>query len=122
MWIFRAVYYKTVGNNSTPMNLDQHVNSYSGDRTIDGIVVTVNDSPLDPGLNIAEYTDQGFEWAYVGDEPRQLALALLLDHGLAPAQAIELSTAYMRRVTSRLENTWSLTSADIDAVLVEINH
>ncbi|OED39414.1 hypothetical protein AB833_15565 [Chromatiales bacterium (ex Bugula neritina AB1)] len=96
------------------------MNHYHGDRTIDGIVVTLNGSPLDHGLHVARFTDQGFEWAYQGPEPRQLALALLLSHGLEPAQAIKLSVPYMTEVVSQLDNTWDLTSSDIDSVLTEI--
>ncbi len=96
------------------------MSNYSGDRTIDGIVVTVNGTPLDQQLQVAEFTDQGFEWAYSGDEPRQLALALLVDHGIAAERAIALSRPFMLRVTSRLENCWQLSSAEIDAALAEI--
>ena len=53
---------------------------YSGDRTIDGVKVTVDGAPLDPACNIMEFTKNGFEWSYEGPEPRQLALALLVDH------------------------------------------
>ena len=53
---------------------------YVGDRTIDGVKVTVDGAPLDPGVDVMEFTKNGFEWSYEGPEPRQLALALLLDH------------------------------------------
>lgn len=93
---------------------------YSGDRTIDGIVVTVDGSALDPCLQVHEFTDQGFEWAYNGDEPRQLALALLIDHGLDPAHAIKLSQPFMQQVTSKLDNAWQLTTQDIRDQLTRI--
>lgn len=93
---------------------------YKGDRTIDGIVVTVDDEDLDPRLEIAAYTDQGFEWAYTGNEPRQLALAILLAHGLQPDHAIDFSKPFMHRVIAKLDNTWELDTADIDAVLTEL--
>ena len=93
---------------------------YSGDRTIDGIVVTVDGLPLEQFLEIKAFSDQGFEWAYEGDEPRQLALALLIDHGVDPERAIKLSKPYMQRITSQLDNTWSLTTADIDTVLTQL--
>ena len=53
---------------------------YQGDRTIDGILVTVDGALLDERLDLKHYTDNGFEWTYEGDEPRQLALAILADH------------------------------------------
>ena len=53
---------------------------YLGDRTIDGVTVTVDGVPLDPRLQVKEFTKNGFEWSYEGPEPRQLALALLADH------------------------------------------
>ncbi len=95
--------------------------TYKGERTIDGIVVTVDGTPLDQYLEVKEFTDQGFEWAYVGNEPRQLALALLIDHGLGSEHAVKLSEQYMTLVTSKLENAWSLTSAEIDTVLSTID-
>ena len=39
---------------------------YTGDRTIDGIVVTVDGEPLDPRTDIQEFTVNGFEWTYEG--------------------------------------------------------
>ena len=60
---------------------------YVGDRTIDGILVTVNGEPLDERLDLAAHSDNGFEWTYEGDEPRQLALAILADYlGDLPAE------------------------------------
>jgi len=51
--------------------------TYAGDRTIDGIVVTVDDEPLDQRLDIRRFSENGFEWTYEGPESRQLALAML---------------------------------------------
>ena len=48
---------------------------YVGDRTIDGVKVTVDGAPLDPCTGVVEFTKNGFEWSYEGPEPRQLALA-----------------------------------------------
>ena len=53
---------------------------YAGDRTIDGIVVTVNGVPLDDHFNSKRYSDGGFEWSYEGAAPSQLAYAILCDH------------------------------------------
>jgi hypothetical protein len=39
---------------------------YLGDRTIDGVKVTVDGAPLDPCVNVVEFTNNGFEWSYEG--------------------------------------------------------
>jgi len=49
---------------------------YAGDRTIDGVKVTVDGAPLDPRVNFMEFSKNGFEWSYEGPEPRQLARGL----------------------------------------------
>src|SRR6266567_3984933 len=59
---------------------ESRMKRYLGDRTIDGVKVTVDGAPLDPCLDVMEFTKNGFEWSYEGPEPRQLALALLVDH------------------------------------------
>ena len=92
---------------------------YLGDRTIDGVKVTVDGAPLDPCVNIVEFSKNGFEWSYEGPEPRQLALALLADHLGDDNRALALYDAFMRRVVADLDNSWELTSADIDAALAE---
>ena len=60
---------------------------FSGDRTIDGVKVTVDGRPLDQRLELHRYTANGFEWSYEGDEPRQLALAILVEHLEDPVAA-----------------------------------
>ena len=47
---------------------------------IDGIVVLVDDQPLDEALNVKAICDDSFEWGLEGPASSQLALALLLDH------------------------------------------
>jgi len=90
---------------------------YVGDRTIDGVKVTVDGSPLAPRTDVAEYSRNGFEWSYEGPEPRQLALALLVDH-LGDAEAAKRAVeAFMRAVVANFDNEWEMTSADIDAAL-----
>lgn len=90
---------------------------YVGDRTIDGVKVTVDGAPLDPRTNVVEYTKNGFEWSYEGPEPRQLALALLVDH-LGDAEAAKRAVEpFMRAVVANFGNEWEMTSADIDAAL-----
>src|SRR5580704_14124013 len=87
---------------------------YSGDRTIDGVKVTVDGAPLDPGVNIVEFTKNGFEWSYEGPEPRQLALALLVDHLGDNAVARTMVEPFMRTIVANFGNEWEMTSDDID--------
>ena len=94
--------------------------TYIGDRTIDGIVVTVNDQPLDQRLDLKTFSVNGFEWSYEGDASRQLALALLADHLSDDEKALHLAEAFMRSVVANFANTWEMTSADIDATLAAI--
>ncbi|WP_336490155.1 DUF6166 domain-containing protein [Methylobacterium nigriterrae] len=90
---------------------------YVGDRTIDGIVVTVDGKPLDEHTGSKCYTRNGFEWSYEGPEPSQLAYAILVDHLGDTAQAERLEPSFMRSVVANFQNEWEMTSADIDRVL-----
>ena len=90
---------------------------YSGKRTIDGIVVTVDGAPLDKRLDIRVFDEKGFEWSYEGSAPRQLALAILADHlGDADAACSKVEP-FMTSVIANLDNDWTLTSSDVDAAL-----
>ena len=98
---------------------------YVGDRTIDGVMVTVDGAPLDPGVDVVAFTKNGFEWSYEGPEPRQLALALLLDHlgdrAKASDQAKALVEPFMAEVVANFGNEWEMTSADIEAALAALS-
>lgn len=87
--------------------------TYQGKRTIDGLVVTVDDQPLSEHYAVKQFTTWGFEWTYEGDSPRQLALALLFDHLGDPERAIRLSDPFMREVVANLDNDWTLRSDEI---------
>jgi hypothetical protein len=91
--------------------------TYAGKRTIDGLVVTVDGRPLPTHDEVKSFTKYGFEWAYEGDSPRQLALAILVDYLRDGAKALRLSEAFMQQVVANLDNDWELTGADIDAAL-----
>ena len=94
--------------------------TYIGDRTIDGVKVTVDGKPLDARLDLAALSRNGFEWSYEGPEPQQLAFALLMDHtGNAP-MAQSLSEPFMRAVVANFDNEWEMTSADIDAAMAAV--
>jgi hypothetical protein len=93
---------------------------YSGDRTIDGVKVTVDGAALDPRVDIMEFSKNGFEWSYEGPEPRQLALALLADH-LGDAGAAKAAVEpFMRAVVANFGNEWEMSSADIDLALAAL--
>jgi Family of unknown function (DUF6166) len=94
--------------------------TFCGDRTIDGVKVTVDGKPLDQRLDIQKFTPNGFEWSYEGPEPRQLALAILADHLDDAAKAKALVEPFMTAIVANFGNEWEMTSADIDAALVAI--
>ena len=87
--------------------------TYAGDRTIDGIVVTVDGEPLDPRLDMRRYSENGFEWTYEGPESRQLALAILADHLGDANRALSLVEPFMREVVANFDNTWEMTGDDV---------
>jgi hypothetical protein len=93
---------------------------YRGERTIDGLQVTVDGTPLPERTDIAALSDTGFEWTYEGTAPTQLALALLADHLANDASARAKHAAFMRAVVANFGNEWEMTSADIDAALETI--
>ena len=90
---------------------------YAGDRTIDGIIVTVDGVDLDPRTDIRQFTDLGFEWTYEGAAPQQLALAILAAHLADESRALALSEAFMREVVANFDNTWEMSDADVAAAL-----
>ncbi len=94
--------------------------TYAGSRTIDGIVVTVDGAPLDARVDLACFTDLGFEWTYVGPSPRQLALTLLADHLGDSDRALALSEAFTLAVIANLDTDWQMTSAEIDRALADL--
>ena len=93
---------------------------YVGDRTIDGVKVTVDGAPLDPRTDVVEFTKNGFEWSYEGPEPRQLALALLLDHLGDRDRAKAAVEPFMQAVVANFDNEWEMSSADIDEALAAL--
>ena len=94
--------------------------TYEGARFIEGATVTVDGKALPPRYDLAKLSPTGFEWTYEGAGPAQLALALLADHLGDDQKALKLHHAFMRAVVAELDNSWRLTSADIEAALQEI--
>ena len=91
--------------------------TYAGDRTIDGIVATVDGHPLDERLDMRRYSENGFEWTYEGPESRQLALAILADHLGDADRALALVEPFMRDVVANFDNTWEMSSDDVAAAI-----
>jgi hypothetical protein len=93
------------------------VKRYEGGRSLAGAEVTVDGRPLDPRYDLKRLSPTGFEWTYKGAGPAQLALALLADHLGDDPKALALHDRFMRAVVADLDNSWELTSDDIDAAL-----
>ena len=91
--------------------------TYVGGRSLAGAEVTVDGKPLDPRFDLKRLSPTGFEWTYEGNGPAQLALALLADHLGDDARSLHLYEPFMRVVVAELDNSWELTSAEIDAAL-----
>lgn len=87
---------------------------YKGDRTMDGILVTVNGEPLPERVDVKALSDDGFEWSFEGEAPAQLALAILVDHFQDEREALRLYEPFMKEIVANFSNEWTLTSADID--------
>jgi hypothetical protein len=94
--------------------------TYVGGRSLAGAEVTVDGAPLDPRYDLKRLSPTGFEWTYEGHGPAQLALALLADHLGDDARALALYQPFMRAVVAELDNSWELTSADIDTALAAL--
>ncbi len=94
--------------------------TFRGDRTIDGLKVSVDGQPLGTHEEIKRFNTTGFEWSYEGAGPRQLALAILVEHLGDTAKAIALSDGFMKAAVANFDNEWEMTSADIDAVLATL--
>lgn len=94
--------------------------TYKGERTIDGLNVTVDNTPLADHTQVKKFTDYGFEWSYEGESPQQLALAILADFTGDQEEAVRLSEPFMKSVVANLDNDWVLTAKDINAALKEI--
>ena len=91
--------------------------TYRGDRGLDGALVTVDGTPLPPRMDLRRLASTGFEWGYEGAGPAQFALALLADHLGDDTRAVTLYADFMRAVVAELDNTWELTSTEIDEAL-----
>ena len=91
--------------------------TYEGKRTIDGLVVTVDGRRLDEHYEVKRFTKYGFEWTYEGENPQQLALAILFDHLGDRNRAVALSEPFMKSVIANLDNDWLLRSDEVESFL-----
>jgi len=85
---------------------------YSGTRSFDGLVVTVNGAPLDPCFGLKTFSKNGFEWSFEGQEPTQLALAILAD-ATDDETALRLCAPFMRAIVANFDNDWEMTEKDV---------
>ncbi|MGA7325058.1 MAG: DUF6166 domain-containing protein [Rhodomicrobium sp.] len=93
---------------------------YRGDRTIDGITVTVDGRPLPERTDIKPICEDGFEWSYEGTAPSQLALAILADHTGNSQLALKLCDPFMKHIVANFNNEWEMTSEDVEAAIVAL--
>ncbi|MBB3064223.1 MULTISPECIES: DUF6166 domain-containing protein [Limibacillus] len=89
---------------------------YRGDRTIDGVQVTVDGKPLKERVDLKQISKNGFEWSYEGPEPAQLALAILADCA-GDATALKHYDTFMQEVVANFQNDWEMTEADVMSAL-----
>lgn len=91
---------------------------YEGDRTIDGLVVTVDGMDLPDRTDVKCFSPGGFEWGYEGPAPTQLAFAILVDYLGDATRAGELAPRYMKNVVANFENAWEVRADDIERSLI----
>ncbi len=93
--------------------------TYTVTREAKRAVVTVDGTPLPERQDLVNYSPQGFEWAYAGSGPSQLALAILANHfhhagdegELAEAKALALyQDLKLKLVVTLPKEGWQLTS------------
>ena len=89
--------------------------TYAGQRTIDGLVVTIDGKRLDEHYEVKRFTKYGFEWTYEGESPQQLALAILFDHLGDKDRAIRLSEPFMKVIVANFDNDWTLSGEEVAA-------
>ena len=93
---------------------------YRGDRTIDGVNVTVDGEPLDQRLDLRVLSKNGFEWSYEGPEPAQLALAILADC-CDEQVAVTHYQAFMREIVANFSNEWEMSETDVNSALAALS-
>lgn len=82
--------------------------TYQGERTIDGLLVTVDGAALPLFAEIANYSTATFEWGYEGHEPLQLAFAMLYFTTMDVDLSHRLAPAFMQDIVAALANEWEI--------------
>ena len=93
--------------------------TYSGARTFDAVVVTINGGPLDARRDLHTYSLNNFEWGYEGDETRQLALAILADAAGDDAARAQCEP-FMRAIVANFDNEWEITDEQVRTALRDL--
>ena len=87
---------------------------YQGRRNGTAVEVTVDGKPLSPRLDLWNHSPSGFEWAYSGSGPAQLALALLADCFGDDDMAVEWHHDFKSAVVAGLPYAgWTLSEEEI---------
>lgn len=94
--------------------------TYVGDRTIDGVVVTVDGKDLPDYVEVWEYCNAGFEWSFEGAAATQLAFALIYDVTGDAELGKRLAVPFMRDVTANFGNDWEMTESDMREALAQL--
>jgi hypothetical protein len=90
--------------------------TYKGHRSANGTLVTVDDEPLDPRLDLRNLA-MVFEWGYAGSGPYQLAIALLAHHR-GDEDALKLYKDFAEACIAEIaDDDWTLDSADIEKAI-----
>ena len=90
---------------------------FSGIRTGEGCVVTVDGQPLPLRLDLRQYA-MGFEWGYDGTGPKQLALAILSELYGKDEPALTDAPRLLHAVIEDLPlAAWTLTAEEIERAL-----
>lgn len=85
------------------------------------VEVTVDGDALDKRYDLLSASPSGFEWAYGGSGPAQLAIALLA-HAIDDETACHYYQRFKQEVVAELpEDGWRLTSDDIETWLTEVD-
>ncbi len=79
--------------------------------------VTVDGEPLPLRLDLYNHSPTGFEWAYNGSGPAQLALAILAHHFAQPGAvklgSVRLGRGVTRIAESRIQKRGSLVASEV---------
>ena len=91
--------------------------TYMGIRQGEVTTVTVDGAPLPLRLDLRAFSEEGFEWGYVGSGPNQLALAILA-HELGEKRALGNYRSFCEVTLARLKmDTWVLEGDQIEMSL-----